>query len=281
MNSPASASPASGTIRLRIDLAYDGTEFYGWAKQAGFRTVQAVVERAIQLSFSMPEPPLTICAGRTDAGVHARGQVVHVDVPMDGWEFIRGRNLYPLRSLCPSEIVIKKVVAAPEGFNARFSALGRRYVYRICDDPSAMDPIRRRDVHYVPSALNVDAMNEAASKLVGLNNFSAFCRHKATATTTRSLEELTWARVSPGQLELTVVADAFCHSMVRSIVGSLKPVGTGEFDPNWPASFLTSKERGPFTVAPAHGLTFEEVMYPPDDQLLERSITTQATRGAK
>lgn len=309
MNVPASSSTAGGIVRLRIDLGYDGSEFYGWARQAGFRTVQAELERGLRFACKLTEEPSVVCAGRTDSGVHARGQVVHVDVPLHAWERLRDRNLFPLRSVLPNEIGIHKVDLAPENFHARFSALARRYVYRVCDDPALRDPIRRREIYFYPAALDLAAMNEAAQQLLGLHDFVAFCRSRPGATSIRSLEQLQWQRDSNGIAELTVVADAFCHSMVRSLVGSLLPVGIGEQPTDWPANHLVAPPsggqpatmvdfgrkasgfdhraedqcrpvpRGPFTVAPAHGLTLEEVFYPPVAELAARNQTTRAMRA--
>ncbi|MFZ1362885.1 MAG: tRNA pseudouridine(38-40) synthase TruA [Candidatus Nanopelagicales bacterium] len=287
MNDPAGSTTTGGIVRLRIDLAYDGTEFFGWASQRGMRTVQGTLERALKYSCKLTEEPRVTCAGRTDSGVHARGQVAHVDLPVESWERLKQKNIYPLRSALPSDISVHKVDLAPPGFDARFSALARRYVYRVCDDPALMDPVRRREVYYHYEALDIGAMNEAAQQLLGLHDFGAFCRFRPEGTTIRSLEGLEWTRGDTGLAELTVVADAFCHSMVRSLVGSLIPVGTGAQEPGWPASYLGDPTapgdhplaRGPFTVAPAHGLSFEEVIYPPDDQLEARILTTKRPRG--
>lgn len=279
MNDPAGDAITSGIVRLRIDLAYDGTEFVGWARQPGLRSVQGELERGFRFACKLLEEPRVTCAGRTDSGVHARGQVAHVDVPVATWERLAERNLYPLRSVLPSDIAVHKVDLAPAHFDARFSALSRRYIYRVCDDPVVMDPIRRREVYYHPNPLDLDAMNEAADGLLGLQDFAAFCRQRDGATTIRTLELLEWHRSEDGLAELTVVADAFCHSMVRSLVGSLLPVGVAKQQPDWPASFFGQTERGPFTVAPAHGLTLEEVTYPPDSELEARNLRTRDRRS--
>lgn len=279
MNDPAGDATPSGIVRLRIDLAYDGTEFVGWARQPGLRSVQGELERGFRFACKPLEEPRVTCAGRTDSGVHARGQVAHIDVPVATWERLAERNLYPLRSVLPSDIAVYKVDLAPVHFDARFSALSRRYIYRVCDDPVVMDPIRRREVYYHPNPLDLDAMNEAADGLLGLQDFAAFCRQREGATTIRTLEQLEWHRSEDGFAELTVVADAFCHSMVRSLVGSLLPVGVAKQQPDWPASFFGQTERGPFTVAPAHGLTLEEVTYPPDSELEARNLRTRDRRS--
>lgn len=279
-------------VRLRIDLAYDGTEFVGWAKQPGLRSVQGELERGFRFAMRLPVEPRVTCAGRTDSGVHARGQVAHVDIPREAWAALDSRATYRLRAVLPADIALAEVDLAPDDFDARFSALSRRYVYRVWDGTEPMDPIRRREVYSYGKPLDLEAMNQAAEKLLGLHDFAAFCRSREGATTIRTLERLEWQRGETGLAELTVAADAFCHSMVRSLVGSLLPVGVGVQSADWPASFLLPAEggsvdlslesitqnRGPFTVAPAHGLTLEEVTYPADNQLAERNQRTRARR---
>lgn len=292
MNEPAGSESSGGIVRLKLALAYDGTEFVGWARQPGLRSVQGELERAFRFALRLPEDPRVTCAGRTDSGVHARGQVAHVDVPAAVWEQFGGREAYRLRAVLPTDIALHKVDLAPPSFDARFSALSRRYVYRVCDDPSTADPVRRREVYMFGKSLDLDAMNQAASHLLGLHDFAAFCRSREGATTIRTLERLEWQRGESGLAELTVAADAFCHSMVRSLVGALLPVGTGGRSPDWPVSYLLPPvvgessdqkppARGPFTVAPAHGLTLEEVAYPPDSGLAQRNLKTRARRDCE
>lgn len=279
MNYPVGDPSPSGIVRLRIDLAYDGTEFVGWARQPGLRSVQGTLERALRFACKLSDDPRVTCAGRTDSGVHAQGQVAHVDLPSDEWERLADRKLYPLRSALPTDVVIRNVERAPAEFDARFSALSRRYIYRICDNPAQMNPVSRRAIYFYPKPLDLDQMNLAAKELLGLHDFAAFCRARVGATTIRTLEQLEWHRSASGIAELTVAADAFCHSMVRSLVGALLPVGIKAQDPDWPMSFLLpAQARGPFIVAPAHGLTLEEVTYPTDDQLATRNTKTRARR---
>lgn len=279
------------TVRLRLDLSYDGTGFAGWASQPGLRTVQATLEAALGTVLRCEPPRLTV-AGRTDAGVHARGQVAHVDVPADAWVAVRGRLADPAQALVrrlagvlPPDIVVHRAAPAPEGFDARFGATSRRYVYRLADDPQQVDPLRRGHVvrHRLP--LDVAAMAAAAAPLTGLHDFAAFCKARPEATTVRTLTELTVDRpdagADAGLVRVEVRADAFCHSMVRSLVGALLAVGEGRRPPAWPAELLASRARDAAAhVAPAHGLTLEEVGYPPDAELAARAEQTRARRAA-
>jgi tRNA pseudouridine38-40 synthase len=264
-------------VRLRIDLRYDGTQFHGWARQEGLRTVQAALEEALRTVLRVVEPPVVHCAGRTDAGVHARGQVIHVDLDTD----MTGRELLRrLNGVLPEDVWVTAVTEAPEGFDARFSAIARRYVYRICDDPADWDPLRRKEVVRVGRPLDVDRMNAAAQGLLGEHDFAAFCRKREGASTVRALLDFSWDRVSPGMLEATVIADAFCHSMVRALVGSVIPVGDGRREVSWPATVLAGRVRdSAVTVAPAHGLTLEEVRYPADGELAARAVQARQIRG--
>ncbi len=269
-----------GDLRLRLDVAYDGGGFAGWAAQPGLRTVQGTIEAAVALVLRLPaEGPgsvrLTV-AGRTDAGVHARGQVCHVDLRLvDVEPALLGHRL---RRVLPADVVVRRVSHAPDGFDARFSALWRRYAYRVCDDPSAMDPLRRHDVVGWPRVLDESAMNTAASGLLGEHDFSAFCKRRQGATTVRRLRELSWIRTG-GVLVCRVVADAFCHSMVRCLVGCLVAVGEGRQAESWPKEVLAAGVRDPrVQVVAPHGLTLEEVRYPPDADLAARASTTRARR---
>ncbi|HET7735736.1 MAG TPA: tRNA pseudouridine(38-40) synthase TruA [Nocardioidaceae bacterium] len=272
-------------MRLRLDLAYDGTEFHGWATQPELRTVQGVLETA--LGTVLRGPVSVTCAGRTDTGVHARGQVVHVDVEPAALVAAAGRStLSPAESLVrrlngvlPGDVHVTRVVEAAAGFDARFSAEWRRYAYRIADDVAAVDPLHRGHVLAWPRALDVGAMNEAAALLVGEHDFAAFCKKREGATTIRTLLELVCRREPPGVLVATVRADAFCHSMVRSLMGCLVAVGEGRVPPDWAGAVLGARARDPRVgVMPAHGLTLEEVSYPPDELLAQRAELARAVR---
>ncbi|TWD79474.1 tRNA pseudouridine38-40 synthase [Kribbella amoyensis] len=264
-------------MRWRIDLRYDGTGFHGWARQNGLRTVQGALEEALRTVLRVAEPPVVTCAGRTDTGVHARGQVTHVDLAAE----LTGRDLLRrLNGVLPEDVAVTAVTEAPAGFDARFAALARRYVYRLCDDAAGWDPLRRTEVLRVGRPLDVDRMNAAAQRLLGEHDFAAFCKKREGASTVRALLEFSWERVSPGLLEGTVIADAFCHSMVRALVGSMIPVGDGRRDVDWPATVLAGKVRdSAVSVLPAHGLTLEEVRYPADEDLAARALQARQVRG--
>jgi tRNA pseudouridine38-40 synthase len=270
-------------VRLRIDLSYDGSGFSGWAAQPGRRTVEGVVAAALGEMLRLPGMPKLTVAGRTDAGVHARGQVAHADVPADGWAAAAGRGTAPaarLNQLLPDDVRARAAGPAPDGFDARFSALWRRYSYRVCDDPAAADPVRRHETLWYFRRLDVPAMNEAAQACLGEHDFAAFCRRRPGATTVRALRRLEWRRDGDGILVATVVADAFCHSMVRSLVGALIAVGEGRRPPGWPAALLAAAVRDPAVrVMAPHGLCLEEVGYPPDGALAARAAETRRLRA--
>ena len=271
--------PAAST-RLRLDIAYDGTDFAGWAFQPGQRTVAGEIRRALECLFATPDR-LTV-AGRTDAGVHARGQVAHVDVPSETWQRVGPRVLWRLRGILPPDVRVTGAREVSTAFDARFSALSRRYVYRVSDAEWGTDPLRRIDTAAWPRAIDLDAMNAAAAVLLGEHDFAAFCKRREGATTIRALRRVDWARDPDGVAEATVVADAFCHSMVRSLVGAMLAVGEGKRDTAWLAGLLTRDSRsGEVTVAPARGLTLVEVEYPDDPtQWSERQTLTRRRRGS-
>ena len=262
---------------MRLDLAYDGTAFLGWAQQPGRRTVQGVLQDALGV-LVRAEPPRVQVAGRTDAGVHARGQVAHVDLPdAVATDLLLLRRL---NGLLPEDVRVRRVGPAPDGFDARFSALSRTYRYRVADGAEHADPLRRHDVLTWPQPLDVDAMAAACAPLLGEHDFAAFCRRREGATTVRALLELDWSRDADGLLVLTVRADAFCHSMVRSLVGAMLAVGAGRRPPEWPAGLLTRSARADdVAVAPPHGLVLEHVAYPPDDLLRARQDVTRNLRA--
>jgi tRNA pseudouridine38-40 synthase len=273
---PAVAVSDGGLIRLRLDLAYDGTAFSGWARQPGRRTVAGVVETALCTVLRLDAAPLT-AAGRTDAGVHARGQVAHVDVPRQGWSAVRPSLAHRLSRVLAPDVVVHAVAEAPAGFDARFGALWRRYRYRLADDLSGRDPLRRVDTLWWPRPLDAEAMAQAAAGLVGEHDFVALCRRREGAGTVRTLHELEVR--CDDVVTFTLRADAFCHSMVRSVVGALIAVGEGRRDASWLAGLLAAEARvDEIGVVPPHGLTLLEVGYPPDDQLADRARVTRARR---
>lgn len=274
-------------MRLRIDLAYDGTDFRGWAAQPGLRTVQGDLATAFTTVLRLPEGSLQlVCAGRTDAGVHARGQVAHVDVPLDVSK-AANRQLSELdvvtrriNGFLGRDVRIKQISEAPEGFDARFAALWRRYAYRIVDDPIRVDPLTRNHVLAWQRNLDVDAMSAAAQSLVGLHDFAAFCKKREGATTVRTLLDFDWERRDDGVLVGHVRADAFCHSMVRALAGCMVAVGEGRRPVEWAAEIMRGRLRDPnVTVVAPHGLTLEEVAYPADAELAARVEQTAARRA--
>jgi tRNA pseudouridine38-40 synthase len=268
-----------GLVRLRLDLSYDGTEFAGWAVQPDVRTVQGEIENALEIQFRSGRLPLTV-AGRTDAGVHATGQVAHVDVPRAVWEGQAAKAVRRLNGLLPADVRVHRIVEAPDGFDARFSAVWRRYVYRIADADEGAPPLRRHDTVAWRRRLDAAVMQDAASQMLGLHDFAAFCKRRDNATTIRTLQALSVCRAEDGIIEIRVQADAFCHSMVRSLVGGLAAVGEGRRSVDWPASLLTLGERSSHVaVAPAHGLTLVEVGYAPDEELALRQQETRSLRS--
>ena len=275
-------------MRIRLDLAYDGTDFSGWAAQPGLRTVEGEVSAALTTVVRAPEPVRLVVAGRTDAGVHARGQVAHADLDPEAYAAVPGRSdrspaaalATRLRGVLPADVVVRSVREAPAGFDARFSAIWRRYSYRLCDDPAALDPVRRRDTVVVRDRLDADAMTAAASTLLGLGDFAPFCKKREGATTIRTLIDYSWVRGEDGVVEGRVVADAFCHSMVRALVGAVVPVGEGRREVGFPAEVMAGGIRdGRPPVMPAHGPSLEEFRYPPDGQLADRADEARAKRS--
>ncbi|CAM5415237.1 tRNA pseudouridine synthase A [Streptomyces tanashiensis] len=270
-----------GFVRVRLDLSYDGKDFSGWAKQAqGQRTVQGEIEDALRTVTRSKETYELTVAGRTDAGVHARGQVAHVDLPAEVWEEHRDKLLRRLAGRLSHDVRVWSVTEAPAGFNARFSAVWRRYAYRVTDNPGGVDPLLRGHVLWHDWALDMDAMNEAATALVGEHDFAAYCKKREGATTIRTLQVLRWERREDGILEATVKADAFCHNMVRSLVGALLFVGDGHRPVDWPGKVLAAGVRDSAVhVVRPHGLTLEEVGYPADELLAARSREARNKRS--
>lgn len=276
-------------MRLRIDLSYDGTDFHGWARQKGeLRTVQQVLEDNLSMILRH-EVELTV-AGRTDAGVHAAGQVAHFDIPASALEqrSIDGdpvKFVRRLAKLLPEDVRVHDCQQAPEGFDARFSALERHYVYRITTHPRGALPTRARDTAVWPKAVDIEAMQQAAEQLVGLHDFAAFCKAKPHATTIRDLLSFEWVDVStpsePQLYEARVGADAFCWSMVRSLVGCCLRVGEGSRGIDFAAEMLALNSRSShIPLAPAKGLSLVQVDYPADADLAARAAQTRDRRTA-
>lgn len=267
--------PESGFLRLKIKLAYDGTNFSGWAKQPDRRTVQEEFEKAF--ATIVRHQCESIVAGRTDAGVHATAQIIHIDVP-------EGTDLadleYRLNRLLDLDLRVLGIEIAPEGFHARFSALRRHYKYQIVDANKAINPLDRYDRASWYRPLDLDRLNEASALLLGEHDFAAFCKFREGATTIRTLETFQWERKTDGLLVAQVVADAFCYSMVRNLVGSAVCVAEGRFEPSWIAEMLANRQRiSDSMVFPPEGLTLVQVDYPNDAQLLTRAALTIARRN--
>ncbi|MDH6532327.1 tRNA pseudouridine38-40 synthase [Aurantimicrobium minutum] len=299
-----------GSVRLRLDLSYDGTDFAGWAKQPGLRTVEDNLEQAFAQVLRMEVSPRIVCAGRTDAGVHAAAQVAHIDVPLEQLirvsfsreerRALQEQGGIPYADELPvvpavmldalsrrvngsmgrhSDIIINRVVVAPRGFDARFSPLARRYEYRIADGLEHQNPIDRRvtTFHFYP--LNVEKMNEVADLMLGLRDFGAFCRPRPGATTIRELQEFRWHRREDGVIIARIQADAFCHSMVRSLVGACVAAGSDSASLEHIEDLRDQAERtSVFKVMPAHGLTLTEIIYPPDHEVGQRAELTRSRR---
>ena len=286
-------------VRVRIDLAYDGSAFAGWAAQPGLRTVQGEIESALATLFSRDGDirPRVVVAGRTDAGVHATGQVLHVDLDAARFAALarpdRGARtkhaaLSPADALerrlggivgRDGDIVVHRASLAPAGFDARFSPVWRRYEYRLADGRAPRDPRRRHDTLAVRDTLDLDAMNTAADALLGLRDFGAFCKPREGATTVRTLQQYEWRETNDGVLVATVRADAFCHSMVRSLVGAAIAVGRGALSVEQLVAARDEAVRTSlFPVVAPHGLTLVEVRYPPDHGLAARAQQTRAKR---
>ncbi len=274
-------------VRLRLKIAYDGTEFAGWASQPGQRTVAGVIDDALSTVFEVAVR--VRAAGRTDSGVHAAGQVAHLDVPFDALPHAYPRTrrqgegefdplVRRLAKLLTEDVRVLEVTRAAAGFDARFSALRRHYVYRLSTAPFGVEPHDARFVAAWRRPLDVDAMAAAARELVGLHDFAAFCRHRDGATTIRELQRLDCTR-DGHQIAVHVSADAFCWNMVRSLVGALLAVGEHRRDARWCAALLTAPRRSSdFAAAPARGLSLVQVDYPPDSELPARNLVTRHLR---
>ncbi|THJ66396.1 tRNA pseudouridine(38-40) synthase TruA [Arthrobacter echini] len=294
-----------GLLRIRLDIAYDGTAFSGWARQPGLPTVQGVLEDALLLVLGRPAR-LTV-GGRTDAGVHARGQVAHVDLTTAEWNGVaRGRAVDPARALLRRmsgavnrilndtadqgrsgrrrvpAVVVRSAGVVPEAFDARFSALWRRYSYAIADIDAGQDPLRRTTTLWYPGALDVALLNDGAAHLLGVQDFAAFCKAREGATTIRELQRYEFVRGPDGVITAQVQADAFCHSMVRALIGSTLRVGAGEKPPTWLAERLAARVKDARSIlAAAHPLVLEEISYPPDAEVGARAELTRARRTAE
>ncbi|MBO0981935.1 tRNA pseudouridine(38-40) synthase TruA [Microbacterium sp. SD291] len=279
-------------MRIRLDIAYDGTHFRGWARQPTLRTVQGTLEAA--LARIVGSEVQLVVAGRTDAGVHAAGQVAHVDLDAEQWSRIETRHgraaqdaagsiAWRMRGVLGAypDVTVTRSSIAPDGFDARFSAVWRRYRYRLADDGAGYDPLRRHDTTTIRGTLDEKAMDAAARTLIGLHDFAAYCKPREGATTIRTLLDYRWTRDDLGVLVAEVKADAFCHSMVRALVGACAAVGEGRLDVDDVVTLRDALDRtSEFKVLAARGLSLTEVGYPADDLLAMRATQTRARRQA-
>lgn len=269
-----------GFSRLRVDCQYDGTRFSGWSIQPDRRSIQGVIEDV--LSRVLDHEISTTVAGRTDAGVHALGQVFHFDIPQqlrENWKL--DSLLYIGNRLLTSEVRFTAVNDAPSDFHARYSALRRHYRYQILDNARTLNPLERVATTSYHRSLDENLMNVASTLLLGEHDFAAFCRPREGTTTIRSLEQFSWSRQSSGLLTAQITADAFCHNMVRALVGAMMMVGDGRWPAGEPSAILKSKERHSH-IAPAHGLTLMAVDYPAPEEYGQRAkrVTSRLIRGS-
>lgn len=284
---------AEAAIRLRLHIAYDGTNFSGWAKQPGLRTVQGVIEDALgQITRSETNPQLTV-GGRTDAGVHARGQVAHADLTetnLRSWlkrDFradaldtaLMTRRLNGLVKRSGVDVRVLNITVVGSDFDARFSAMWRRYEYRLADAHATYDPLARLFTTTVNYSIDDELLRQASGQLLGLRDFTSFCRAREGASSIRTLQQFDWIRDSSGVLVGTIQADAFCHSMVRALVGAVTAVASGKLSRAELAELIEARARtSRFSVMPAHGLSLEEIGYPPANEFGSRQEFTRARR---
>ena len=260
-------NPESGFRRLKIDLSYDGTNFAGWAKQPDQRTIQFEIEDA--LSRMTRHQVNTVVAGRTDAGVHALHQIIHVDIPAtphlsryrpDETEWDIDNFYFRINQILSRDIRINSVVEAPANFHARFSAEARHYRYKILDNNRVLSPLQRLDATTWFRELDIDLMNEASAQMLGERDFATFCRYRPSSTTIRELKRFHWSRDSEGFVIAELSADAFGWNMVRNLVGAAVCVGESRYPVSWMKEILSAKSRvSDSYVFPSCGLTLMQV----------------------
>jgi|DEB19_MinimDraft_2_1074335.scaffolds.fasta_scaffold03981_4 tRNA pseudouridine38-40 synthase len=283
MNQPV-GQKVDGLIRYRINLAYDGSAYYGWARQSGHKTVQQSLLDALTLVFGESTNDFSMrVAGRTDAGVHAFSQVAHIDVTAAQIKRLgRTKSIaFRLNSILDRDIRIHSFEIAPPGFHARFSATFRRYRFRIADGPVAKDALQARYTLWLAHELDLDLMRDGAKEFIGLHDFNSFCKARVGATTIRNMKSIKISRNPElgGVIEIELIADAFCHNMVRAIVGGLIAVAQGSAEKSEITHALkVAQKRAPFKVATPEGLTLVEIGYPADDKLEEQAAITRKKR---
>ena len=264
----------SGFSRLRVDLTYEGTNFSGWAKQPNERTVQEEVEKA--LGTITQTKVATIVAGRTDAGVHAKHQVIHTDLPTQ----TDINNLsFRLNQILDADIRVLMAQWAPDNFHARFTAISRTYQYKIIDGGKVTAPLDRHDSTEWFRPLDIELMNSGSNLLLGVHDFFAFCKFREGGSTIKNLLTFNWYRDEKDVVICEISADSFRYNMVRNLVGAAVCVGEGRFKPEWMFDTLKNKERIPDSyVFPAKGLTLISVQYPPVEQYLSNYENYLATQ---
>ncbi len=284
MNQPVDPM-VDGLVRYRLDLGYDGTNFNGWAKQDGLRTVAGHLLEVLTIIYGEDSDDFGMrVAGRTDAGVHATAQVVHIDLtPKQLKRLGRAVGMVgKLNDLLDPDVRVYSAQVAPSGFDARFSATHRRYRYRIADGLAQKNPLKGNHTLWINHDLDLDAMINASHEFLGLQDFLAFCRPRDFGTTIRELRDISVRRnpLEENVIEIELMADAFAHNMVRSIVGGLKAVGEGKATRADIRAALDAKKRaGAYKVQPAHGLTLIEIGYPADSELANQASITKNTRS--
>ncbi|MEI6120823.1 MAG: tRNA pseudouridine(38-40) synthase TruA [Actinomycetes bacterium] len=257
-------NPEGGFRRLQINFSYDGTDFQGWAKQPNYRTIQGVLEELIGKIVRAKVDCVT--AGRTDAGVHATGAVLHVDIPEQ--ELDIANFAFKLNRILEEDIRITSVREAPEGFHARYSAIARHYEYKIADGDRPISPLERHFVADWYRPLDLELLRASSHSLLGTHDFAAFCKWRENATTIRTLKDFSWNRDESGLLIAHICADGFGYNMVRNLVGAAVCVGEKRYDLDWIRRVLTEKSRvSDSYVFPSRGLTLVKVDYPDDAQL--------------
>lgn len=295
MHESSEAPEKSDLVRLRLDIAYDGTHFAGWAMQPGQRSVQAELEYALGVLMSSPDKRVALTVGgRTDAGVHARGQVAHLDAtreqlahwvgklaPTSAHPELWMRRLNGILKHKSPDVLVHAVTEVSRGFDARFSAETRRYEYRVRGTGVRRDPLSRAFTVDVKHPLDLASMQRASASLLGLRDFTTFCKAREGSTAVRTLLEFSWRHDDAGVCVARIVADAFCHSMVRALVGAVVAVGDGRISETELEQLLEAQSRSNrFTVMPPHGLSLEEIAYPPADELAARAELTRTRRIA-
>lgn len=280
--------PADGTVRIRLDLAYQGAEFSGWARQPGRRTVQGEIEDALRVVTRSEQTYDLTVAGRTDAGVHARGQVAHVDLPVELWAAHGEKLLRRLAGRLPGDVRVYRMTEAPAGFDARFAAIWRRYAYRVADHPGGVDPLLRGHVLWHDRPLDIEKMNEAAKLLLASTTSPRTARSARarppsapcstctgsgcppTATRPGWPARWRWRRCAPTPSATT---------WWRALVGAMLLVGDGHRPVEFPGEVLAGGVRNSaVNVIRPYGLTLEEVGYPADDQLADRNRAARRMR---